>query len=468
MLRQNQRFLTQLYILADLSVMLIVFLAAYWVKFYSGWVDSFNSLPFKNYLLWGTIYSFAAILIGFYVSFYAPKRRKSFSFDILKIFQVHAFSFLGLLSMLYAAKEVHISREFLLIFFVMNISALILYRFIVKSSLSRLRRKGYNKKFVLILGAGAVGRSFYEGLQQHPELGYDVFGFLDDHHAEHAPEHRHLKPIIGTIDQLEDVLANPLIDEVIIALPLGAHSKYASIIKQCEKAGVKTLIIPDYFDLLPARPFFDNFAGMPLINVRDIPLDELNNRILKRAFDIVFSLAAIMITLPVILFAVIGIKLTSPGPVLFKQERMGLNRRTFLMYKFRSMHLSDGKTSDTQWTVENDPRRTKFGAFLRSTSIDELPQFFNVLIGHMSVVGPRPERPYFVEQFKEEIPKYMIKHHIRPGITGWAQTNGLRGDTSIEERIVHDLFYIENWSFFFDLKIIMKTVTKGLMNKNAY
>jgi Undecaprenyl-phosphate glucose phosphotransferase len=277
-----------------------------------------------------------------------------------------------------------------------------------------------------------------------------------------------MRPIIGKLDDLEYVLKNHPIDEVIMALPLEAHSKYGQIIDACEKAGVKTLIIPDFFDLLPARPLLDNFAGIPLINVRDVPLDELSNRILKRWFDILFSLIAIVLTSPVMLAITICIKLTSPGPVLFKQERVGYNRKTFHMLKFRSMHVSSGKQSDTQWTVENDPRRTRFGAFIRKTSLDELPQFFNVLLGHMSVVGPRPERPFFVEQFRDEIPKYMIKHQIRPGITGWAQANGLRGDTSIQERIQHDLFYIENWTFIFDLKIIGKTIVKGLMNKNAY
>lgn len=468
MLRQNQRFLTQLYMLADLTVTLIVFLAAYWFKFYSGIVPSINSVPFATYLLWGTIYSFSAVLVGFYLQFYSPKRRKNYSYDLLKIIQIQTFSFLGLLSMFYFLREEHISREFLIIFFTLNIIAIAAYRYCVKSVLAAFRRRGYNKRFVLIVGAGSVGRSFCKNLKRHPELGYEVLGFLDDYQDAHPLEYRSMKPIIGKLNDLQRILEQEPVDEVIMALPLDAHMKYAEIIEVCERAGVKTLIIPDFFDLLPARPFFDNFAGIPLINVRDVPLDELSNRILKRTFDIMFSIFAIIVTSPVMLLVIIGIKLTSPGPVLFKQERMGLDRKTFDMYKFRSMHLSTDQVADTEWTVKNDPRRTKFGAFLRSTSLDELPQFFNVLLGHMSVVGPRPERPYFVEQFREDIPKYMIKHQIRPGITGWAQTNGLRGDTSIEDRIRHDIFYIENWTFIFDLKIIMKTILKGLVNKNAY
>jgi exopolysaccharide biosynthesis polyprenyl glycosylphosphotransferase len=175
-----------------------------------------------------------------------------------------------------------------------------------------------------------------------------------------------------------------------------------------------------------------------------------------------------LITSPLLILIAIGIKFTSSGPIIFKQERVGLGRRKFMIYKFRTMKVVSDDSSNTKWTMENDPRRTKFGTFLRKTSLDELPQFFNVLFGHMSVVGPRPERPYFVEQFKEEIPKYMVKHHIRPGITGWAQSNGLRGDTSIEDRIKHDIFYIENWSFLFDIKIIWKTILNGFFNKNAY
>lgn len=454
--------------LADLFVTLVVFLAAYWLKFESDWLPHVNSVPFKTYLLWGTVYSFASVLFGIYLQFYTPKRRKAFSYELLRVIQIQGVSFLGLLSLFYFVKEVHVSREFLLIFISMNLVAISFYRLMVKKVLFSFRRKGFNKKFILIVGAGSIGRRFYDKLLNSSELGYEVIGFLDDFQTEHAREHRHMKPIIGKLDDLKEILDGKTVDEVIIALPLAAYDKYGEIIAVCEKSGVKTLIIPDFFDVLPARPFFDNFAGIPLINVRDVPLDELSNRILKRCFDIAFSIAAIVVTSPLMLFAVIGIKLTSPGPVLFKQERMGLDRKNFYMFKFRSMHVSNGNAGDTQWTVKNDPRRTKFGTFLRQTSLDELPQFFNVLLGHMSVVGPRPERPYFVNRFKEEIPKYMIKHQIRPGITGWAQTNGLRGDTSIEERIVHDIFYIENWTFLFDIKIIYKTVLKGLINKNAY
>ncbi|WP_055105987.1 undecaprenyl-phosphate glucose phosphotransferase [Paenibacillus ihumii] len=468
MIRKNQRFLTQLYILTDFIFVQIAFLLAWWVKFESGLIPYEQPLPIEIYAFWSLVYGAVSILVGILISFYSPKRKKRFADEVLKIIQVHFTSLVILLSLMFFVKQVDISRYYLAIYMVFNLLFIMLYRYFLKRSLKQLRRKGYNKQFVLIIGAGSLGRKFHDNLKQYPELGYEIIGFLDDFQQWDAGEKGKYSPILGTVAQLEDILESKLIDEVVLALPLEAHSKYAKIIASCEKAGVRALIIPDFFDYLPARPYFDNFAGMPMINVRDIPLDMAGNRLVKRAFDIVFSIAAIMITSPVMLFVVIGIKLTSPGPVIFKQERVGLNRRTFQMYKFRSMNVLPEGAPDTGWTTANDPRRTKFGAFIRKTSIDELPQFFNVLAGHMSVVGPRPERPYFVEQFREEVPKYMVKHHVRPGITGWAQTHGLRGDTSIEERIKHDIFYIENWSMLLDIKIILRTIIHGFVNKNAY
>lgn len=468
MIRKNQRFLTQLYILADFVVIQISFLFAWWLKFESGLIRYEQPLPVEIYAFWSIVYGAIAVFVGILISLYSPKRKKRFSDEVLKLAQVHFLSLFILLGAMFFVKQVDISRMYLAIYMIFNLLFIMVYRYFLKSSLKQLRKKGFNKQFVLILGAGSLGQKFHDNLRQYPELGYEIVGFLDDHREWTPEEKTRYKPILGTVDQLQEILESKLIDEVVLALPLTAHSKYARIIAICEKAGVRTLIIPDFFDYLPARPVFDNFAGMPMINVRDIPLDLAGNRLAKRLFDIVFSSFAILITSPLMLLIAIGVKLTSKGPVIFKQERVGLNRRRFQMYKFRSMRALPEGMEDTGWTTENDPRRTQFGTFLRKTSLDELPQFFNVLAGHMSVVGPRPERPYFVEQFREEVPKYMVKHHVRPGITGYAQAHGLRGDTSIEERIEHDIFYIENWSILLDIKIIFKTMVNGFINKNAY
>lgn len=468
MVRENENFLSQIYALSDFICIQVAFLIAWWIKFESFIATEKSHLPFQTYLLWSLLYGAIVIMIGYLVAFYSPKRKKRFAFEVYKIFQTQAISFLVFLSILFMAKEIDYSRTFLAIYLISSIFCIGLFRYTVKITLRTLRKKGYNKKYVLILGAGSLGRRFYQNLMNHPEMGFEVIGFLDDYKQQHPNKYKDYKPIIGKVDELEIILDRYIIDEVIIALPLNAYKKYSKIINSCEKAGIRALIIPDFYDYLPSTPYFDNFAGIPLINVRDVPLDELRNRFLKRAFDLVFAIIAIIITSPVMLLIAIGIKLTSKGPIIFKQERMGMNRRTFIMYKFRTMKVMPQQDSDTIWTRENDPRRTKFGTFLRKTSLDELPQFFNVLKGDMSIVGPRPERPYFVEQFKEEIPKYMVKHHIRPGITGWAQANGLRGDTSIRERIKHDIFYIENWTLLFDIKIIIKTIINGFINRNAY
>ncbi|NSL52029.1 undecaprenyl-phosphate glucose phosphotransferase [Calidifontibacillus erzurumensis] len=468
MIRGRERFLTQMYVMADFIAIQIAFLLAWFFRFQVLKENLDGVLPFQTYFFWSIIYGFIAIAIGYVLGIYVPKRKKKFAFEMMKVFQIHIFSMFMLLSLLFLFKVVDLSRYLLILYFAFCLIFVVSYRLFVKISLRTMRRKGYNKQFILVIGAGELGRRYYDTLMRNPEFGFQVIGFLDDYVKSFPPELSKYGEIIGTTEQLSEVLENKLVDEVVVALPIRAHNKYRQIVEACEKAGVRTSIIPDFYDILPASPHFDTLGDIPLVNVRDVPLDDAQNRMLKRLFDIVFSICAIIITLPLMILIAIGIKLTSPGPIIFKQERVGLNRRTFQMYKFRSMKHMPESVSNTQWTTANDPRRTKFGTFLRKTSLDELPQFFNVLKGDMSVVGPRPERPYFVDRFKEEIPKYMIKHHVRPGITGWAQVCGLRGDTSIKDRIVHDIFYIENWSFLFDIKIILKTIVNGFVNKNAY
>ncbi|MEG2958636.1 MAG: exopolysaccharide biosynthesis polyprenyl glycosylphosphotransferase, partial [Oscillospiraceae bacterium] len=251
-------------------------------------------------------------------------------------------------------------------------------------------------------------------------------------------------------------------DEVVAALDAGDYHQMESIIAACEKTGCKLSILPFYSKFLPAHPDIDEVGGLMLINLRRIPLDNLFYAFIKRATDLIGSVLLIVLTSPIMLFAAIGIKCTSPGPVIFRQERVGLNKKTFVMYKFRSMRLNDEST--TAWSTDQDPRKTKFGAFLRKCSIDELPQFFNVLFGSMSLVGPRPELPHFVSQFQDSVPLYMVKHQVRPGITGWAQVHGLRGDTSIPARVEHDIWYIEHWTWALDIKILFMTIFKGLVN----
>lgn len=274
--------------------------------------------------------------------------------------------------------------------------------------------------------------------------------------------------VLGRIDNLEIVLPENKLDEIVITLGLAEYHKLERIVKMCEKSGVHTKFIPDYNNVIPTKPYTEDLQGLPVINIRRVPLSDPLNKWMKRGVDIFGAIVAIILFSPVMIVTAIMIKKTSPGPLIFSQERVGLQNRPFKMYKFRSMIVQDEKKEKKGWTTKDDPRVTTVGRFIRKTSIDELPQLFNVLRGDMSLVGPRPERPQFVEKFKEEIPRYMIKHQVRPGLTGWAQVNGYRGDTSIKKRIEHDLYYIENWTLGFDFKIIFLTFFKGFINKNAY
>ena len=236
----------------------------------------------------------------------------------------------------------------------------------------------------------------------------------------------------------------------------------------CEKSGVHTKFIPDYNSVIPTRPYTEDLMGLPVINIRYVPLSNNSNKVIKRAMDVVGSVCGIVVLSPVLLLLAALVKISSPGPVIFKQERVGLHSKPFYMYKFRSMEQQSEEEEKKAWTVRDDPRVTGIGKFMRRTSLDELPQLFNILKGDMSLVGPRPERPLFVERFREEIPRYMVKHQVRPGLTGWAQVNGFRGDTSIKKRIDCDIYYIENWTIGFDIKIIFLTFFTGFVNKNAY
>jgi len=463
MIRENQKTFNRLQLLIDLAILVISLFLAYWLRFidYSGLY-----LGIPHYI--ETLYLLIPLYFILYNVFglYEPRRRKLLSVEIVSIIKTNLLSMAILLSILFFLKEIDYSRQVFILFILLNCLLTISERVIVRLLLFNIRKKGYNVKYLLIVGGGSLARKVIRAVKENKSLGYQIVGILDDHMAE-GKTIEQIK-IIGDINGLEAKILEHHIDEIIIALPLKEYDKLKSIVRTCEKSGVRTQIIPEYAKYIPARPLVDEIDGIPLINIRYIPLDNVVKAAGKRLFDIVMSCLGIVICLPIFLIVSIAIKSESPGPILFKQERIGLNRKPFSMYKFRSMKVQEEKESDTKWTTKDDDRKTRVGTFIRKTSIDELPQLFNVLKGDMSIVGPRPERPFFVEQFKEKIPKYMIKHQVRPGITGWAQVNGWRGDTSIRKRIECDLYYIENWTFLFDIKIILLTVFKGLINKNAY
>lgn len=314
-----------------------------------------------------------------------------------------------------------------------------------------------NQKHVLLVGCGTLARKYIDCLRENPQFGYRCAGYVgQDSDLENVN-------YLGPYDQLSELLDIYEPDEVIIALEVYDISLMNSIILSCEKHGIRSSIIPIYNDYLPSCATVDSIGKVRLINIRGISQDLAINRVMKRAFDLLFSATALLLLSPLMLILALGVRLSGPGPILFRQERVGKERKIFTMYKFRSMCVNS--ESDTAWSRSRDSRITRFGAFIRKFSLDELPQFFNVLKGEMSVVGPRPELPFFVDMYKDVVPLYMVKHQVKPGLTGWAQVNGYRGDTSIEKRIEYDIWYIENWSMYLDLKIIFMTIFGGMVNE---
>lgn len=465
MIKENQKAINRIAMLIDCMTLVIAFLLSWYIRVASGLVELEEwHLSFKEFLIPFLIMIPVYLIIYNFKRLYNSERMIFVSNEIWNIIVSNVIGIIVFIGVLFITRQIHYSRRFLFIFFIVSTILTSLERVAFRKILRKLRKKGYNKKYTVFIGYSSSTDKFYELIKKNKHWGYSVCGIFDDYKTEYEE-----LSYLGKIDELEEYLEkNRDVEEIIITLEMKEYDKLKDIIEACEKMGVRAQIIPSYTKYFPAKPYVEEIGGVPLINLRYIPLDNIVNRFVKRTMDIVGSLIALILASPIMLIVAILIKLTSKGDVIFKQERIGLNKKPFIMYKFRSMKVQDPNEEKQNWTVKNDTRKTKVGTFIRKTSIDELPQFFNVLKGDMSLIGPRPERPQYVEKFKDEIPKYMVKHQVRPGITGWAQVNGWRGDTSIKKRIECDIYYIENWSFVFDVKIIILTFIKGFVNKNAY
>jgi len=461
MIKENQRLLNYINICSDAFVILLSLPLAFLVRFYvlkSGVI----TVPLGEYLetslLLSVLYIFTFGAFGLYRSF----RSVPLIRELSRMWMACFLDLALMLSYLFIMHSDDYSRLVIAIFFVISLGGLSGKRWLLRKVLRSMRAKGYNQKYVLVLGSGSLANAYLDAIRKDSELGLKALGYVDAADAKREDGLRFL----GTFDDLECVLEEHQPDEVIAAIRMEDYPRTPEIIAACEKAGIKLAIIPYYADYISSSPQFDEVGGIPLLNIRRVPLDNMANAVAKRLMDIVGSLILILLSSPVMLICALGVYLSSPGPILFCQERVGRNKRIFKMYKFRSMRVNDEQK--TAWSQNHDDRKTKIGSFLRKFSLDELPQFFNVLKGDMSLVGPRPEIPYYVEQFKEDVPLYMVKHQVRPGITGWAQVNGFRGDTSIKGRIEHDIYYIEHWSLLLDIKILFMTVFGGkFMNEES-
>ena len=467
MIKENQRILNIILVLIDVLMISVSLLCSIWLRFKTTLIGPLGGhLGFQSYLLFLTFAVIPVYLILYFAfGLYKPRRTyKNIFSEATQIIKVNILAFFTLVAILFIIHQPNFSRIMLFLLAIIATFFGIIERFIIRSVLKRLRVNNRNLKHILIVGDNDLAYTFARKIRENPYLGFTVSGFLG--RSEHVGLEREGSRVIGAFKDLENVLEKNRYDRVVLAIPLKYYYRINELVESCEKFGIKAEIIPDYIKYFPAQPSVDMIEDIPIINIRYVPLDDEFNKFLKYLSDYIISIIAIIITSPIMIITAIAIKLTSPGPIIFKQERMGYNGKTFMMYKFRSMKVQDPNEEKSEWTTRDDPRKTKVGDIIRKTSIDELPQFFNVLKGDMSVVGPRPERPYFVDQFKETIPKYMVKHQVKPGLTGWAQVHGCRGDTSIKKRIEYDIEYVENWHMGLDLAIMIKTALKK--NPNAY
>lgn len=467
MIKDNQKYFNRLQVVIDALVISGSYVLAWYVRFKSGLIETDPWFLSLNAYMSALVYIVPGYLILYYIfQLYTPKRVQGRRLEAWHILQSNVIGLMGFILVLYLIREQDFSRKMIFVFFCINVFADILARNLIRHFLSNIRKKGYNQKHIILVGYSRAAEQYIDRIVSNPEWGYEVRGILDDHQPR-GTEYKGVK-LIGSIDNLQIILPQNRLDEIVITLGIGEYHKLEYIVGMCEKSGVHTKFVPDYNNIIPTKPYTEDLLGLPVINIRRVPLSNALNMVMKRAVDLFGAVVAIILFSPVMLITAILVKTTSNGPLVFKQERVGLQNRPFYMYKFRSMVVQNEIVEKGEWTTKNDPRVTPIGKFIRKTSIDELPQLFNVLKGDMSLVGPRPERPFFVEKFKEEIPRYMVKHQVRPGLTGWAQVNGYRGDTSIKKRIEYDIYYIENWTIGFDFKILFLTFFKGFINKNAY
>ena len=471
MIKDNQRFLNKIHVLLDVLIICMSYAMAWFFTIGAPIFPAGHGVQPPQVYFAALIPTVPAYLLLYWTfHLYEPKRTHSKRAELWHIIQANAVGLMLLTSVLFAFRRSgyfgNFSTRMLAVFTILDIIITTLERFGIRYILSRLRRKGFNQKHVMLVGFSDASDQFIDACRRNPDWGYHIYGVVDDI-TEPGTSYKGIR-VIGRIKDLERILAENAIDEIAITLPLAAYAKLDGIVSVCEKSGVHTKFIPDYNNIIHSKPVTEDMDGLPVINIRNVPLTDPVKATAKRAVDIFGALVGIVLFSPLMLTTALLIKLTSPGPIIFRQERVGLHNRPFMMYKFRSMVQQTEADERKGWTKPGDPRVTGIGRFIRKTSIDELPQFFNVLAGQMSLIGPRPERTQFVEMFKEEIPRYMIKHQVRPGMTGWAQVNGLRGDTSIYERVRYDIWYIENWTMSLDVKILFLTFFKGFINKNAY
>ena len=421
MIKDNQKLLNRLHVVIDALVIIFSYTAAWYLRFKSGIFELdpwFLSL--QEYMKALLIIVPGYLILYYAFQLYTPKRVQGRRYEAWHIVQANTIGLMAYILFLYLTKQSDFSRTMFFVFFCVNVFSEVTVRNIIREGLRNMRKKGYNQKHILLIGYSRAAEQYIDRILSNPEWGYIVRGILADNKPR-GTEYRGIK-VLGRVENLTIILPENKLDEIAITLGLAEYHKLEHIVSMCEKSGVHTKFIPDYNNIIPTKPYTEDLLGLPVINIRHVPLSNALNAFTKRCVDLFGAIVALILFSPVMAVVSVIIKATSPGPLIFKQERIGLQNKPFPMYKFRSMVVQDAASEKAKWTVQNDPRVTPIGKFIRKTSIDELPQLFNVLKGDMSLVGPRPERPQFVEKFREEIPRYMVKHQVRPGLTGWPRS----------------------------------------------
>lgn len=462
LIKQNQGKLNFVHVINDIICNLFSIAASYFLSlhiFYHDILADYTNKP--AIFITAGIISLIQIFCNKVFDLYRSYRSTRFILEITNIIKSGIVTFIILIFASFATSTLFNFQVAITLYFFINTFISILYRFILRRVLRFMRSRGYNKKFIVFLGINNCTDNIVNKIRSSPDLGYKILGYFDV-----APHSQCGLTYLGNFKKVSQYFSSNHPDEAIISLSDKSQASMEHLLAICENWGVKFSIIPDIFSSFSSRIYISSFDGIPVMSMRKVPLDNKLNAFVKRVFDIIISSLMLIILSPLMGITALIIKLTSPGHIIFRQKRVGLGRKPFVMYKFRSMR--EETESDISMAEQNDVRCTKFGHFIRKFSIDELPQLINVLKGNMSLVGPRPEIPFYVEQYRKSVPLYMVKHYVKPGMTGWAQVNDLRGgDTSIEERIKYDIYYIEHWSLLFDIKILFKTLHKCLFSKNA-
>lgn len=455
MIRQNQRLMMLMHALTDGVMIVLAYVVSCWL-----WLGVYKRDPWNMALHPQALPAacmFAAMMVlllalsGAYDTASSLRLRQ----QLPRMWSVSLIGMLAGMAVMYLVRAEDFSRGVLALTYVLSGGCLTAKRLWMRRVQRQLLMKGMHRHQVIVVGTGSLARQYVQNVHAMPQLGIEVIGCLGQ------PEDA--LPVPGDLDMLDGMLKAIRTAEVVVALEPAQSGSIRQVIADCERNGAKVSVIPFYNDLIPHSVTIDHIGTSRLINLRANPLDNVGLALIKRCFDIMASLVLLVVLSPLLAGAAIGVRLSGPGPILYRQIRVGKHKTPFTMYKFRSMQVNDD--GDSAWTTNDDRRKTRFGAWMRRYSIDELPQLLNVLKGEMSLVGPRPEIPFYVEQFKDSVPLYMVKHQVRPGMTGWAQVNGWRGDTSIVRRIEHDVWYIENWSIRLDLLILLKTAMGGFMNR---